>query len=118
MPDFYQVGVSINAQTDSRLFGCIGTRDEGYPELEDFAENLRGKLLLIHGMLEDVMTPAMIFRIVEALQKANKRFDMLLLPNLGHGSTSYTIQRSWDYMLEHLLGEEPPVDFTLQTVFG
>ena len=44
-PDFYQVGVSINAQTDSRLFGCIGTRDEGYPELEDFAENLGGACL-------------------------------------------------------------------------
>jgi dipeptidyl-peptidase-4 len=117
-PDFYQVGVSINAQTDSRLFGCIATQDEGYPELEDFAENLQGKLLLIHGMLEDVITPAMMFRLVEALQKANKRFDMLLLPNLGHGSSSYTIQRSWDYVVEHLLGEEPPVAFKLETVFG
>jgi len=86
--------------------------------LEDFAEDLKGKLLIIHGMLEDVITPAMMFRMVEALQKANKRFDMLLLPNLGHGSTSYTIQRSWDYMVEHLLGEEPPEAFRLKTVFG
>ena len=117
-PDFYHVGVSINAQTDSRLFGCMATQDEGYPELEDFAENLCGKLLLIHGMLEDVNTPAMVFRLVEALHKANKRFDMLLLPNLGHGATSYTIQRFWDYLVEHLLGEEPPADFKLKTVFG
>ena len=117
-PDFYKVGVSINAQLDSRLLGCIGTLDEGYPELEDFAGNLRGKLLLIHGMLEDVITPAMMFRLVEALQKNNKSFDMLLLPNLGHGSSSYTIQRSWEYVVEHLLGEEPPVNFKLKTVFG
>ena len=117
-PDFYKVGVSINAQLDSRLFGCIATKDHGYPELEDFAGNLRGKLLLIHGMLEDVMTPAIVFRMVEALQRANKRFDMLLLPCLGHGSSSYTIQRSWDYVVEHLLGEEPPEDFKLKTVYG
>jgi dipeptidyl-peptidase-4 len=117
-PDFYKVGVSQNAQLDSRLFACIATKDEGYPELEDFAGNLKGKLLLIHGMLEDVMTPAMVFRLVEALQRANKRFDMLLLPCLGHGSSSYTIQRSWDYVVEHLLGEEPPEDFKLKTVYG
>ena len=117
-PDFYKVGVSLYAQLDSRLMGCIGTLDEGYPELEDFAGNLQGKLLLIHGMLEDVMTPAMVFRLVEALQKNNKSFDMLLLPNLGHGTSSYIIQRSWEYMVEHLLGEEPPEDFKLVSIFG
>lgn len=117
-PDFYKVGVSQNAQLDSRLFACIATKDEGYPELEDFAGNLKGKLLLIHGMLEDVMTPAMVFRLVEALQKNNKSFDMLLLPNLGHSSSSYTIKRAWDYVVEHLLGEEPPADFKLESVFG
>ena len=117
-PDFYSVGVSINAQLNSRLFASIGTQDEGYPELEDFAGNLRGKLLLIHGMLEDVMPPAMCFRLIEALQKANKSFDMLMLPNLGHSSSSYTIKRSWDYVVRHLLEIEPPEDFKVESVFG
>ena len=116
-PDFYSVGVSINAQLDSRLFASIGTRDEGYPEFESLAGNLQGKLLLIHGMLEDVMPPTMLFRLVEALQKENKSFDMLLLPNLGHCANGYTIKRSWDYVVEHLLGLEPPEDFKLVSAF-
>ncbi|ARN73808.1 alpha/beta hydrolase family protein [Oceanicoccus sagamiensis] len=117
-PEFYSVGVSINAQLDSRLFASIGTQDEGYPELADFADRLEGKLLLIHGMLEDVIPPAMCFRLVEALQQANKSFDMLLLPNLGHSCSSYTIQRSWEYVVRHLLGEEPPKGFKLESSFG
>ena len=117
-PDFYSVGVSVNALLDFRLFGSIATQYEGYPELEDYVDKLRGKLLLMHGMLEDIMPIAMFFRFVEALQKANKPFDMLLLPNLGHGSNGYTIQRSWDYVVEHLLAEEPPKDFKLLSVFG
>ncbi len=117
-PDFYSVGVSVNAQLDSRLFASIGTKDEGYPEFESFASNLRGKLLFIHGMLEDVIPPTMLFRLVEALQKENKSFDMLLLPNLGHGLNAYTIKRSWDYVVEHLLELEPPEDFKLESAFG
>ena len=117
-PNFYTVGVSINALLDFRLFASIATKDEGYPEFEFFADNLRGKLLLIHGMLDDVIPVTMLFRLVEALQKSNKSFDMLLLPNLGHSVNGYTIQRSWDYVVEHLLGAEPPSNFKLSSIFG
>ena len=116
-PDFYKVGVSVSGLADFRLFGSIATRDEGYPEFEQFAHQLQGKLLLINGMLEDVIPVSMTFRLVEALQKANKPVDMLLLPNLAHGSTDYTVQRSWDYVVEHLLGLEPPRDFQLISAF-
>ena len=48
--------------------------------IEDYAESLEGKLLLIAGGLED-FTPASTLRLVDALQNANKDFDMLFLPN-------------------------------------
>lgn len=120
-PDIYTVGVNGMCH-DSRLFpasmwsdkyeGVNGPEPEHrYPE--EFAGKLQGKLMLCHGMLDVSTPPANTFRIVEALQKANKEFDLLLLPNLGHGKTSYLIRRSWDYLVRHLQGVEPPKDFQL-----
>ena len=113
--NFYKVGVSHNAIAHSRMVGscCFyGPVEEGaqWPELEDYAENLQGKLLLIAGMMDVFVPVANTLRIADALQKANKRFDMLLLPNLGHSvsTTGYVKQRAWDYFVEHLLGLEPP----------
>lgn len=112
-PDFYKVGVSFNANADARLFAGMETGVTGHPVYEQLAGNLRGKLLLAHGMLDDVQPVSMLFRVVEALQKANKTFDMLLLPNVGHNPDSYVIRRAWDYLVTHLLGAEPPGDFKL-----
>lgn len=114
-PEFYRVGVCNNPMADSRLMASLGSTGSDAPQLEDFAKHLKGKLLLIAGMLDDVMPVSMTFRLVEALQKANKRFDMLLLPNLGHGSSGYATCRSWDYFVQHLLGETPPEGFKLTT---
>ena len=114
-PEFYKVGVTQNPQADWRLVGAFGTEAGDYPSFEDFAANLQGKLLLIAGMLEDVKPIAMTFRLVEALRRENKNFDMLLVPNLGHSSTGYEVRRSWDYVVEHLLGEIPPEGFQLTT---
>lgn len=47
--------------------------------------------------------------------KSNKDFDLLLLPNLGHESSSYIIRRVWDYFVKHLQGAEPPAEFTSVT---
>ena len=112
-PEFYKVGVSLNPLIDSRSFAACGADKASDLQLEHLASNLQGKLLLIHGMLDDVLSVSHTLRLAEALQKANKRFDMLLLPNLAHGSTAYTKLRSWDYVVEHLLGIEPPEDFKL-----
>ena len=120
-PDFYQVGVSINAQACSLLEGDVAPAHSAdidwqqWPEFEQRADQLRGKLLIINGMLDWCMHVTMTFRLVAALQKANKRFDMLLLPTIGHGLCNYAVQRSWDYMVEHLRGETPPEDFKLDT---
>jgi dipeptidyl aminopeptidase/acylaminoacyl peptidase len=53
--------------------------------------------------------------VVDALIKANKDFDLLMLPNRGHGfgNEPYMIRRRWDYFVKHLLGAEPPQEFEL-----
>ena len=116
-PDFYTVGVSTFSCADSRVFNAHGrlpVADDQH-HYEDLAVHLQGKLLITTGMMEWVMPVATTFRLIEALQKANKRFDMLILPNLCHGYNSYVIQRCWDYVVEHLQGCTPPKDFVLTT---
>ena len=123
-PEVFKVGVSSFVH-DSRLMPAVmwGDMFEGESRLgpsfpEDRIQNLKGKLLLLGGMLDTTNPPAGIFRIVESLQKANKDFDMLILPNFGHDYSPYLIRRSWDYFVEHLLDETPPKEFELSGLFG
>jgi len=81
--------------------------------IEDYAESLEGNLLLIVGGLEDY-TPAATLRLVDALQAANKDFDMLFLPNGICNPTGYTTRREWDYLVRHLLHIEPPKNSQLK----
>jgi dipeptidyl-peptidase 4 len=78
---------------------------EKNPEL---AKNLKGKLLLFHGDIDNNVHPANTIRMANALIKANKRFDMMLLPGQRHGfgdMTEYFFWRMVDYFSEHLLGD-------------
>jgi dipeptidyl aminopeptidase/acylaminoacyl peptidase len=78
------------------------------------AKNLRGKLLLMHGDMDDNVHPAMTIQVVDALIKANKSFDLIIAPNRAHGlNEPYFIRRRWDYFVEHLLGEKPPADWEI-----
>jgi len=45
--------------------------------------------------------------------KADKDFDMLVVPDAGHQRSTYTIRRSWDYFVRNLLGAEPPADYRM-----
>lgn len=114
-PDFYSVGVAYNPITDARLVPPMNDDYGGneYPQYEAFASHLRGKLLLIAGMMDHSISVSHTFRMIEALQKANKPFDMLILPNMGHDFPAYAKKRQWDYLVEHLMGEQPPEDFEL-----
>lgn len=114
-PDVYKVGVSVHP-ADARFMGTMYRGWQGYPSYEAFVDNLQGKLLFAHGMLDDIIPVAGTFRIVEALQKANKDFDMLLLPNVGYFGSDYVLRRSWDYLVTHLLERSPPDNFLLNTV--
>lgn len=88
------------------------------PELcyaEHLVESLQGKLLLMHGMLDPEPPITTTMRLIHALKKANKDFDLLLMPSLGHGRSSYAIRRTWDYLVSHLQGLQPPKNFKLTT---
>ena len=73
------------------------------------AENLKGKLLLMHGDMDDNVHPAMTIQVVDALIEANKDFDFIIAPDRAHGlNEPYFVRRRWDYFVRHLLGAEPP----------
>jgi dipeptidyl-peptidase 4 len=85
---------------------------EKNPEL---AKNLKGRLLLFHGEIDNNVHPANTMRVVNALIKANKRFDMMLLPTQRHGfgdMTEYFFWQMADHFSKYLLGDytERPVD--------
>lgn len=74
----------------------------------DLARNLKGKLLLFHGDIDNNVHPANTIRMANALIKANKRFDMILLPGQRHSfgdMTEYWFWRTADYFSNHLLGD-------------
>ena len=80
------------------------------------AANLKGKLLLGHGMLDDNVPPTNTMLMVEALMAANKDFDLLLLHNQRHGYGKYSrywTKKRWDYFVKHLKGVEPVADFVI-----
>ena len=74
----------------------------------ELAANLKGKLLLVHGEMDNNVHPAGTMRLVNALIKANKRFDLLIIPGARHGygaAGDYVKHRTWEYFAEHLLGD-------------
>lgn len=113
-PEFYKVGVSRNAMINWRMMGALAMEGGSWPELENVADKLKGKLFLVASMLDTMVPVSMTFRMIERLQKANKDFDLLLLPNGGHLVSSYALRRTWDYLVLHLLGESPPQEFELE----
>ncbi len=78
------------------------------PTNTELAANLKGHLLLVHGEIENNVHPANTMRLTDALIKANKRFDMLIIPGARHAfgpAQPYFTQRMWDFFAEHLLDD-------------
>jgi dipeptidyl aminopeptidase/acylaminoacyl peptidase len=78
------------------------------PTNAELAGNLKGKLLLVHGDMDNNVHPANTIRLVDALIKANKRFDMIILPGKAHAFAEYQpyfVERMWEYFAEHLLDD-------------
>jgi dipeptidyl aminopeptidase/acylaminoacyl peptidase len=80
------------------------------------AENLKGKLFLVHGDMDDNVLPSSTLRVVDALIRADKDFDLLILPDAGHNLSThpYVLRRMWDHFVTHLLGRAPPSDYVIQ----
>lgn len=75
----------------------------------DNAAKLRGKLFLIVGEMDDNVPPESTMRFVDALIKAKKDFDLLVVPGANHGAASpVTQRRTLDFFVHNLLGKEPP----------
>lgn len=124
-PEFYKVCVSISGDHDARLDKAWWNElYQGYPMGKDYFEQsnmtlagrLRGRLLLVHGDVDHNVHPVETMRFVDALIKANKNFDMLLVPNMYHGEgrNTYLIRRRWDYFVEYLLGVTPPEGYEIK----
>jgi dipeptidyl aminopeptidase/acylaminoacyl peptidase len=81
------------------------------------AKNLKGRLMLVHGTIDDNVPIGETFLVADALIKANKDFDMLIIPNVHHGyaaATPYATRRRWDYFVQYLAGDTPPKEYELK----
>jgi dipeptidyl-peptidase-4 len=128
-PDFFKVAVSEAGNHDNREYeddwgekwqgllenGPNGTTNYDNQANQLLAANLKGKLLLAHGTTDDNVPPYNTLLVVDALIKANKDFDLLLLPNRRHGfgGEPYMVRRRWDYFVRNLMGAEPPAGYEL-----
>lgn len=117
--DFYKVAVADCGCHDNRM-DKIWWNEQwmGYPVGPHYAEqsnvtlagNLSGKLLLIVGELDRNVDPASTMQVVDALIRADRDFDMLVIPGVGHGAagTAYGARRLRDFFVEHLLEGDSP----------
>ena len=128
-PDFYDVAVSQAGNHDNRSYeddwgekwqGLLEVRPDGTTNYDNqanqlLAEGLQGKLLIAHGTQDTNVPPSNTMLVVNALIEANKDFDLIMLPNRGHGfgSEPYMMRKRWDYFVRHLLGAEPPRDYEI-----
>jgi dipeptidyl aminopeptidase/acylaminoacyl peptidase len=85
----------------------------------DIADRLEGKLLLVHGGLDDSFSPHLTMRLVERLIAADKDFELLVVPSSDHafvGYDHYLNRRRWDFLVRHVRGAEPPPGYRLTPV--
>lgn len=124
-PDFFKVAVSGAGNHENNIYNrWWSERHHGVKEVvsakgdtsfnyqieknSELAKNLKGKLLLVTGDVDNNVHPANTIRMAEALIKANKRFDFILLPGQQHGFGNMSEYFFWmmaDYFAEHLLGD-------------
>jgi dipeptidyl-peptidase 4 len=128
-PDFFKVGVSQAGNHDNRgyvdswseRFQGLLRRTDGGDNYEVqanqlVAQNLRGRLLLAHGAMDDNVAPYNTYLVLDALIKANKDFDLIIFPHARHGfgvDNNYMMRRRWDYFVKHLMGAEPPQEYRI-----
>ena len=111
-PDFYKVGVAASGNYDNSTYiQWWAETYQGYgkpiPTAMELAKNLKGRLLLMTGEVDENVPVASTVRMADALQKAGKRFDMMVFPEQGHGLYgSYYQNIIRYYFLEHLVKPE------------
>ncbi len=127
-PEFYKPAVSAVGCHDNRM-DKIWWNEQwmGYPLGDHYSKasnvdnawRLQGKLLLVVGELDQNVDPASTMQVVNALIKANKTFDLLVIPGAGHGPGGpYGERKRFDFFVHTLLGAEPPDRNRVATVKG
>ena len=129
-PEFFKVAVSGAGNHDNRgyyfewgekyqgLLNEINDSTDTYDSQanQNLAANLKGKLLLTYGSLDDNVHPNLTLLVADELIKNNKDFDMLVLPNRNHryAREEYVARRTWDYFVMHLMGSTPPKEYKIE----
>jgi dienelactone hydrolase len=125
-PDFFKVGISESGNHENRNYeddwgerynGLVENANYDVQANQNLAKNLKGKLMLAHGMMDNNVPPYNTLLVAEALEKANKSFDLVIFPNSAHGYgpySGYMMRRRWDYFVKNLLGAEPPYDYQIK----
>ena len=130
-PDFFKVGIAESGNHDNRDYeddwaekwagvevkNADGTSNYDKQANQNYVKNLKGHLLLAHGTMDDNVPMNNTLLVVEALIKANKDFDLLIIPNVAHGygaATQYMTRRRWDYFVKNLAGGVPPVEYEMK----
>jgi dienelactone hydrolase len=132
-PDFVKVGIAESGNHENRNYeddwdekwvGLLQTNSDGTSNYDSqanagFAKNLKGKLLLAHGLLDDNVPVSTTLLLVDALEKANKDFDLVVFPEAHHGYgnvAAYMMRRRWDYFVSNLMKATPPQEFSMPAV--
>jgi dipeptidyl-peptidase-4 len=130
-PDFFKVGISESGNHDNRDYeddwaekwaGLLVKNSDGSSNYDSqanqaTAKNLKGHLLLAHGTMDDNVPPNNTLLVVDALIKANKDFDLLIIPNAHHGygaASQYMTRRRWDYFVRYLADAVPPMEYEMK----
>jgi dipeptidyl aminopeptidase/acylaminoacyl peptidase len=130
-PDFFKVGIAESGNHDQREYeddwgeryqglltkGADGVDNYEQEANQSVAKNLKGHLLLAHGTMDNNVPPYNTLLVADALIKANKDFDLLMLPNQPHGygnMSNYMMRRRWDYFVKYLMGAEPPKEYEIK----
>jgi dipeptidyl-peptidase-4 len=131
-PDFFKVGIAESGNHDQRDYeddwaekwaglevkNVDGTSNYDSQANQNIAKNLKGHLLLAHGTMDNNVPPNNTLLVVDALIKANKDFDLLMIPNVAHGyaeASQYMTRRRWDYFVRYLADEIPPHEYEMKS---
>jgi dipeptidyl-peptidase 4 len=130
-PDFFKAGIAESGNHDQReneddwgerYQGLVARNADGADNYDieanqNFAKNLKGHLFLAHGTMDTNVPPYQTMLIADALIKANKDFDLLMIPNSNHGygaASNYMMRRRWDFFVKWLMGTDPPKEHELK----
>ncbi|MBI2073928.1 MAG: DPP IV N-terminal domain-containing protein [Gemmatimonadetes bacterium] len=129
-PEFFKVAVSQAGNHDNRNYeddwaekwqGLLKQLTDSTTNYDNqanqlLAKNLRGKLLIAHGTMDDNVPYYSTLLVVNELIRHNKDFDFILFPNRRHGfgNEPYMVRRRWDYFVRHLMGAEPPQEYRMR----